>query len=65
MNAKRLLIVAALAAAISFVSPIASAWECTPGVYSGKTWSVTKELSGFPATLTLSLSICASSAPSQ
>ncbi len=56
MNAKRLLIVAALAAAISFVSSIASAWECTPGAYSGKTWSVTKELSGFPATLAVTKS---------
>ena len=35
---------------------LASAWECTPGAYSGKTWSVTKDLSGFPATIAVTKS---------
>ncbi|MBN1283007.1 MAG: hypothetical protein JXA24_04460 [Proteobacteria bacterium] len=43
-----------VAVALLCLAGEAMAWECVPGNYQGKTWSVTKELNGLDATLTVS-----------
>jgi len=48
---RRIVLAAAALVAAMAISQGAHAWTCAPGKYSGRTWSVTKQLSGHSATL--------------